>query len=115
MTTTVQPAVSRTAEPKIRAALLHSVALAVACLVTYELTTQVLSRVHSISASDDLLGGMWAVIATVFVYRTGYQESLTAALSRSAATLLSSCSASGTCWWRPSIRGRWPRLSAWGP
>jgi uncharacterized membrane protein YccC len=89
MTTTVKPAVSRMAEPKIRVALLHSVALVVACLVTYELTTQVLARVHSISASDDLLGGMWAVIATVFVYRIGYQESVTAALSRSVATLLS--------------------------
>jgi uncharacterized membrane protein YccC len=89
MTPTVKAAVSGISEQKIRAALLHSVGLAVACLVTYELTTQVLSRVHSISPSDDLLGGMWAVIATVFVYRTSYQESVTAAWSRSIATLLS--------------------------
>jgi hypothetical protein len=86
---TVKPAASRIAQPNIRAALLHSVALAVACLVAYELTTKVLSRVHSISPSDDLLGGMWAVIATVFVYRTTYQESVTAAWSRSIATLVS--------------------------
>jgi uncharacterized membrane protein YccC len=32
---------------------------------------------------------MWAVLATVFVYRTNYQESVTAAWSRSIATLLS--------------------------
>ena len=89
MTPTVKPAVSGISEQKIRAALLHSLGLAVACLVTYELTTQVLSQVHSISPSDDLLGGMWAVIATVFVYRTTYQESVTAAWSRSIATLLS--------------------------
>jgi hypothetical protein len=87
MTTTVT-ALRNVDEPKIRAALLHSVALAVACLVTYEVTTEVLSRVHSISPSDDLLGGMWAVIATVFVYRTTYQDSVSAAWSRSIATLL---------------------------
>jgi uncharacterized membrane protein YccC len=89
MTPTVKPAVRGIAEGKIRAALLHGIALAGACLFTYELTTQVLSGVHSISPSDDLLGGMWAVIATVFVYRTTYQESVTAAWSRSIATLLS--------------------------
>jgi hypothetical protein len=88
MTTTVT-AIRNVGEPKVRVALLHSVALALACLVTYELTTEVLSRVHSISVSDDLLGGMWAVIATVFVYRTTYQESVKAAVSRSIATLLS--------------------------
>ena len=89
MTTTVEPAIGEVADPRVRAALLHSVALGLACLITYELTTQVLSRVRSVSASDDLLGGMWAVIATVFVYRTTYQESVTAAWSRSIATLLS--------------------------
>jgi uncharacterized membrane protein YccC len=38
---------------------------------------------------DDLLGGMWAVIATIFVYRYGYQQTIAAALSRMAATLVS--------------------------
>jgi len=88
MTTALQHA-SKTGEHRSRAALVHSVALAVACLVTYEFTTHVLSRVHSISVPDDLLGGMWAVIATVFVYRTSYQESASAAWSRSVATVLS--------------------------
>lgn len=32
---------------------------------------------------------MWAVAATVFVYREGYQQSVSAALSRMAATSLS--------------------------
>jgi uncharacterized membrane protein YgaE (UPF0421/DUF939 family) len=86
--TTTATAVRKVGEPKIRAALLHSVALAVASLVTYEVTTEVLSRVHSISSSDDLLGGMWAVIATVFVYRTTYQDSVSAAWSRGIATVL---------------------------
>jgi hypothetical protein len=29
-----------------------------------------LARIHSVSQDDDFLGGMWPVIATVFVYRT---------------------------------------------
>jgi uncharacterized membrane protein YccC len=42
-----------------------------------------------VSPDDDILGGLWAVIATVFVYRTSYEDSSTAALGRIAATLLS--------------------------
>ena len=38
------------------------------------------------ASSDDLLGGMWAVIATVFVYRDTQTESFAAAISRMAAT-----------------------------
>ena len=88
ITRTDTPVVSHISESRVQSALLHSVALAVACFVTYELTTEVLSQVHSISEPDDLLGGMWAVIATVFVYRTSYQESVTAARSRGVATIL---------------------------
>jgi uncharacterized membrane protein YccC len=43
----------------------------------------------SVSRDDDLLGGMWAVVATIFVYRYGYDESVGAALSRIGATSLS--------------------------
>jgi uncharacterized membrane protein YccC len=68
---------------------MHSVVLAIACLATYWLTVHGLSRVHSVSEKDDVLGGIWAVIATVFVYRTTYEGSATAALTRMAATLLS--------------------------
>ena len=66
----------------------HSVALAVACLITYWLITHLLARVHSVSRADDLLGAMWAVIATVFVYRESHRESVSAALSRASATAL---------------------------
>jgi uncharacterized membrane protein YccC len=72
-----------------RAALADAVVLAIACLVTWLLTTQVLSAVHSVSADDDLLGGMWAVLATIFVNRSSYRESTAAAVSRTAATLIS--------------------------
>ncbi len=64
-------------------------ALAIACLVSYALITHLLSQVYFVSQDDGLLGGMWAVVATVFVYRLRYQESRSAALSRMAATLLS--------------------------
>jgi uncharacterized membrane protein YccC len=57
--------------------------------VSYWLAVHVLSRVHSISHADDLVGGMWAVIATVFVYHASHHDSIAAAVSRSAATLLS--------------------------
>ena len=74
---------------KIGAAAFHSVTLAVACLVSYWLITSMLTRVHSISHADDLIGGMWGVISTVFVYRMGHQESVGAASSRMVASLLS--------------------------
>ena len=64
-------------------------ALAIACLVSYALITHLLSQAYFISQDDGLLGGMWAVVATVFVYRLRYHESRSAALSRMAATLLS--------------------------
>ena len=74
---------------EVRAAVADSILLAVACLVSYWLTTRVLSLVYSVSKGDDALGGMWAVIATVFLFRESYNKSLAAAVSRMAATLVS--------------------------
>ena len=83
----------QTAEGRVRqrtvAALAHSVGVGISCLVSYWLITYVLSHVHSVSRADDQLGGMWAVIATVFVYRITYRQSVGAALSRTAATVVS--------------------------
>ena len=72
-----------------RTAVVHSTALALACAVSYLLTTRVLSHIHQISPEDQLIGGMWAMIATAFVYRFSYDQSITAAISRVSATLLS--------------------------
>jgi hypothetical protein len=72
-----------------RHALLHSVTLSILCVISYWLITHMLARAFSVSRDDDLLGGMWAVVATVFVYRYGYEESVGAALSRMWATMLS--------------------------
>jgi uncharacterized membrane protein YgaE (UPF0421/DUF939 family) len=69
--------------------LLHSVTLSLLCAISYWLITHMLAHVLSVSRDDDLLGGMWAVVATVFVYRYSYEESAGAALSRMGATSLS--------------------------
>jgi uncharacterized membrane protein YccC len=45
--------------------------------------------VYSASRDDDLLGGMWAVIATIFVLRDSFGKSVAAAVSRMAATSVS--------------------------
>ena len=74
---------------EVRLAVVHSVGLAISCLITYWLVTELLAHVFSVSVSDDLLGGMWAVIATVFVYRSSYRGSLAAAQSRISATFVS--------------------------
>jgi uncharacterized membrane protein YgaE (UPF0421/DUF939 family) len=74
---------------EVRAAAADSILLAVACLISYWLTTRVLSLVYSVSKDDDVLGGMWAVIATVFLFRDSYAKSIAAAVSRMAATLVS--------------------------
>ena len=57
-----------------RSAILDAAVLAIACLITYLLTTQLLSRLYFLSRADDLLGGMWAVIATIFVNRDSYRQ-----------------------------------------
>ena len=74
---------------KLSSAVLHSVALALSSLLTFWLVTHLLTNIYSASHSDDLLGGMWAVVATLFVYRYSYQQSLSAAIQRMAATLVS--------------------------
>ena len=74
---------------EVRVAVADSTLLALACLVSYWLTTRVLSLVYSVSPGDDALGGLWAVVATVFLFRESYHSSLAAAVSRMMATLVS--------------------------
>jgi hypothetical protein len=63
--------------------------LAISCAISYWLITRILANTYSVSRDDDLLGGMWAVAATIFVYRYSHAESVRAALSRMAATSIS--------------------------
>src|SRR6201987_5202599 len=66
-----------------------SLMLGVSCLISYSLITRILGRSYFLSRDDELLGGMWAVAATIFVYRQSTQQSMAAALSRLAATSMS--------------------------
>lgn len=66
----------------------YGTGLGLAALVSYELTTRVLTNAIS-SRDDQMLGGMWSVAATLFVCRQSYVESVRASLSRTAATSLS--------------------------
>ena len=59
---------------QISEAIAYGVSLAVLCLFSYWLVTRFLARVYSVSRDDDLLGGMWATVATVFVYRYSYEQ-----------------------------------------
>ena len=83
------PLPARPSREEVRTAVADSILLALACLVSYWLTTRVLSLVYSVSPGDDALGGLWAVVATVFLFRESYNKSLAAAVSRMAATLVS--------------------------
>jgi len=74
---------------EVRTAVLDCAVLAIASLVTYLVATSVLSHLYFISKADSLLGGLWAVIATIFVSRDSYERSMAAAVSRMAATLVS--------------------------
>jgi hypothetical protein len=69
--------------------LLRGSVLAIASLASYLLVTNALGSVGSVAKPDDALGGMWAVISTIFVFRIGHGEDMAAALSRTSATTLS--------------------------
>jgi uncharacterized membrane protein YccC len=72
-----------------RNTVFRAVMLAISCVISFWLVTHILAIVYSISRDDDLLGGMWAVVATIFVYRHTYSESAGAALLRMTATVVS--------------------------
>ena len=88
MTTVRAHSDERNGAPRLLWATASGAGLALAALVSYELTTRILTSAIS-SRDDQLLGGMWSVVATVFVCRESYKETVGAALSRTAATLLS--------------------------
>jgi uncharacterized membrane protein YccC len=70
-------------------AVAESALLALACMLSYWLATTVRTQAYTASRADGILSGLWAVIATIFVLRSSYGESVKAALSRMAATLVS--------------------------
>jgi uncharacterized membrane protein YgaE (UPF0421/DUF939 family) len=68
-------------------AALFALSMAIASTIAYAIITHVLAPF--VDKSDDLLGGMWAVIATVFVFRDTRVHSFSAGVARLVATTLS--------------------------
>ncbi|MBV8730147.1 MAG: FUSC family protein [Acidobacteriia bacterium] len=69
--------------------VMRATMLTIACIVSFWLVTHILARMYFVSRADDLLGGMWAVVSTIFVYRYSQAESFQVALSRMSATIVS--------------------------
>jgi uncharacterized membrane protein YccC len=67
--------------------LVHALSMAIACLITYWIMTQGLGRL--VDRESGTLGGMWAAIATVFVWRETAHDALSAGLARLIATCVS--------------------------
>jgi uncharacterized membrane protein YccC len=70
-------------------AIRESTVLGVTCLVTYWIVTTVLYHMYATSLADNHIGGLWAVIAAIFVLRGSYEQSVAAAVSRMSATTVS--------------------------
>ena len=67
--------------------VVYALNMGIACLITYWIITHILSRF--VDESSDFLGGMWAVVATVFVFRETRLRSLSAGAARLIATCVS--------------------------
>jgi uncharacterized membrane protein YccC len=67
--------------------VVYALNMAIACLVSYWIITHILSRF--VDRPSDFLGGMWAVAATVFVFRESQVRSLSAGIARLVATCVS--------------------------
>jgi len=67
--------------------VVHALNMAIACLISYWIMTYILSRL--VDRPSDFLGGMWAVAATVFVFRESQVRSLSAGIGRLIATCVS--------------------------
>jgi len=67
--------------------VVYAVDMAIACLISYWIMTYSLSPF--VDKPSDFLGGMWAVVATVFVFRETRVHSLSAGIARLIATCVS--------------------------
>jgi uncharacterized membrane protein YgaE (UPF0421/DUF939 family) len=67
--------------------VIYALNMALACLISYWIITHILSRF--VDAPSDFLGGMWAVVATVFVFRETRLRSVSVGIARFIATCVS--------------------------
>jgi hypothetical protein len=65
----------------------YALDMTIACLISYSIITCVLAPF--VTTPDALLGGMWATVATVFVFRGTRVDSLFAGIGRLIATCIS--------------------------
>jgi uncharacterized membrane protein YgaE (UPF0421/DUF939 family) len=84
-----QEGVFETEGSRVGLAVAFATVMGIACIVSYWLITNILALEYHVSRDDDMLGGMWAVVATIFVFRHSVRESSRAAFSRTLATLIS--------------------------
>jgi hypothetical protein len=70
-------------------AVARGVVLALCCILSYKIITDLLVHLRFVPRDDELLGGMWTMVATIFVFRDSYDESMRLAFSRISATLSS--------------------------
>src|SRR5258708_21628879 len=91
----------------------HAVALAIACFIAYWVMTDGLSRF--VDKPSDFLGGMWAVVATIFVFRKTRHDSLSAGFARLIATCVSFALCLPYLWIFPSTPLGMAALLAIGP
>jgi uncharacterized membrane protein YccC len=67
--------------------VVYALNMAIACAISYWIITHALQPLTD--RDSDLLGGMWAVAATVFVFRETHRDSFTAGMARLIATCVS--------------------------
>src|ERR1700730_3381890 len=67
--------------------MIYALEMAIACPISYWIISYILAPF--VGKASDLLGGMWAVVATVFVFRDSRANSLSAGLARLIATCVS--------------------------
>jgi uncharacterized membrane protein YccC len=67
--------------------LIYALEMTIACAISYWIITYGLAPF--VDKASDFLGGMWAVVATVFVFRDSHANSVSAGLARLIATCVS--------------------------
>jgi uncharacterized membrane protein YccC len=66
----------------------YAVDMAIACLITYGIMVAIHSR-FALGASSDVVGTLWAIVSTVYVFRDTRANSLSASIGRIIATVIS--------------------------
>jgi hypothetical protein len=67
--------------------IIYALEMSIACAISYSIITYCLALF--VNRASDFLGGMWASVATVFVFRDTRANSLSAGLARLIATCVS--------------------------